>query len=81
MLPQLRQMFSARQSAEMPVKNQQQPLASVIFKSIHMTIGIAQFERCCRFANRALHVVNIHSSVESAYSMAFQDAVTAIVLP
>ncbi len=43
-LTQLRQMFAARQSAEMPMKHQQQPVPTIVRQRMHHAVCIGQFK-------------------------------------
>jgi hypothetical protein len=54
-LSQLRQMLSARQSPEMPVKNQQQPVAPVVFQPVRVPLRVMQRKWHGRFACSILH--------------------------
>jgi len=54
-LSQLRQMLSARQSPEMPVKNQQQPVAPVVFQPVRVPLRVMQRKWHGRFAGSILH--------------------------
>jgi len=48
-------MFTARQSPKVPVENQEEPLASIVFKSMLISPRIVQLERRCGFSNHILH--------------------------
>ena len=50
-LPQLRQMLPAGQSAKMPVKNKQEPIPVILLQAMNNAIGIWQFERRGRLAD------------------------------
>lgn len=54
-LSQLRQMLSARQSSEMPVKDQQQPVAPIIVQPVRAPLGIIERKRHGRFTCSVLH--------------------------
>ena len=54
-LSQLRQMLSARQSPEMPVKNQQQPVAPVVFQPVRVPLRVMQRKWHGQFACSILH--------------------------
>lgn len=59
-LSQLRKMLAARQSPQMPVKHQQQPVFGVVLKPMHRTIGIFQLKTDRLFANFAGHASRSH---------------------
>lgn len=59
-LSQLRQMLPARQSAEVPVKYQEQPVSCIILKPMHQAIGICQLKVNRLLADLAAHPSRSH---------------------
>ena len=59
-LSQLRKMLAARQSPQMPVKHQQQPVSGVVLKSMHVSAGIFQLEFDCGLTDAAAHPSRSH---------------------
>lgn len=55
LLPQLRQMLPARESAKVPVEDEQQPMAQVIPLAVNLALRVGQLERYCRMACLVLH--------------------------
>jgi len=55
MLSQLREMLAARQSAQMPMEHQQQPMSGVILQPMYRTAGILQRKLDCGFASAVVH--------------------------
>ncbi len=62
-LPQLRQVLSARQSSQMPVEHQHQPVARKVLLTVHLAAVIAQLEGHCFLT---LHGLHSHESVSIA---------------
>jgi hypothetical protein len=55
MITQLRDMGSARQSAEMAMENHQKPISLVAFKVMAMTFAVSNVERNSRFSGQVFH--------------------------
>jgi len=56
LLPQLRQMLSAGESAQMTMEYQQEPASGVLLEPINDSVGVGQLERDGGLANSAAHV-------------------------
>ena len=61
-LTQLRQMFTAGQSTQMPMKHQQQPAAGVVFKTMRCAIDVRQREVRSRFVEKFGHMRQLQFS-------------------
>jgi hypothetical protein len=62
MLTQLRQVFLTRQSRQVTVEDQQQPMITIILQTMSLAVHISQFKRCGRLSHpgplRARHEEN-----------------------
>jgi hypothetical protein len=62
-VPQLQHVSATGQSIQMPMQHQEQPPAPVVLKSVFVTVGVEQLERCGGTANDARHRTRVLTSL------------------